>query len=365
MCPPDCSIWIGTEKGIILYKPGSDTKRKQPSLVLRSVNVFLESVDFNKKHEFSADENNLRFDYDGLWYSDPQKVNYQFLLEGYSVKWENTKDHTVIFPKLTPGNYVFRIRASLNSNFIGGSEISYPFIINPYFWQQWWFRVLLATLLATVVLMIIRRRESRIRKIDRLQKEKIEFQFETLRSQVNPHFLFNSFNTLISVIENSPNLAVEYVERLSEFFRNIVNYREVNLITVQEEIQLLDNYIFIQKKRYGDNLILEILLDETTRKNKYVPPLTLQLLAENAIKHNAVSIESKLTITISAKKDKLEINNNINPKIGKESSTGMGLQNIINRYDLLTVEKIDIYSNENIFSVKIPLLTSKNESLNT
>ncbi len=362
---PDSSIWIGTEKGIILYKPVWDTPQKQPSLVFRSVNVYLESIDFKKKNEFSADENNLRFDYDGLWYSDPQKVNYQFLLEGYSSKWENTKDHTVIFPKLPHGKYVFRIRASLNSNFTDASEISYAFIIHPYFWQRLWFRLLVASILAGLVLIVIRRRESRIRKIDKLKQEKIEFQFETLRSQVNPHFLFNSFNTLITVIENSPNLAVEYVEKLSEFFRNIVYYREVNLITVQEEIKLLDNYIFIQKKRYGDNLILEILIDENTGRNKYVPPLTLQLLAENAIKHNAVSKESKLKITISAKNDKMEISNNINPKIGKESSTGMGLQNIINRYELLTIEKIEIKKNANIFSVKIPLLTSKNESLNT
>jgi LytS/YehU family sensor histidine kinase len=287
------------------------------------------------------------------------------LLEGYSSKWENTKDHTVIFSKLPPSRYVFRIRASLNSNFKDASEISYAFIINPYFWQRWWFRLLVATILAGLIMIVIRRREARIRKIDKLKQEKIEFQFETLRSQVNPHFLFNSFNTLITVIENSPNLAVEYVEKLSEFFRNIVNYREVNLILVQEEIKLLDNYIFIQKKRYGDNLILEILIDENIRKSKYVPPLTLQLLAENAIKHNAVSKESTLKILISAKNNTMEISNNINPKIGNESSTGMGLQNIINRYELLTIEKIEIKKDANIFSVKIPLLTSKNESLNT
>ena len=108
------------------------------------------------------------------------------------------------------------------------------------------------------------------------------------------------------------------------------------------------------------HLSLSIIL-----KNKYVPPLTLQLLAENAIKHNAVSKEGILKITISAKNEKMEISNNINPKIGKETSTGMGLQNIINRYELLTTEKIEINKDENIFSVKIPLLTSKNESLNT
>jgi ligand-binding sensor domain-containing protein len=361
----DGTIWMGTEKGVLNYVPDFDTHHYKPSIVLRSVSVFLDRIDFQSKNIFSAGENNLRFDFDGLWYSDPQKINYQFMLEGYSPKWESTKDHTVIFPKLPPGKYTFRIKPSLNSVFNNSNEASYSFIINPYFWQRWWFRLLVAGFIAVFVVLVIRRRERRIRKFDRLQKEKIQFQFETLRSQVNPHFLFNSFNTLISFIENSPSLAVEYVEKLSEFFRNIVNYRDKNLITLEEEIHLLGNYIFIQKKRYGENLELEILLDEKTKKSKYVPPLTLQLLAENAIKHNAVSKESKLRITIGCKDGKMEISNNINPKMSKETSSGMGLQNIINRYELLTKEEIGISSEDNRFSITVPLLNSSNENINS
>ena len=88
-----------------------------------------------------------------------------------------------------------------------------------------------------------------LKKIERLQQEKIQFQFETLRNQVNPHFLFNSFNTLISTIEEDPEMAVEYVEQLSEFFRNIVNYRDKDIITLKEEIELLQTYFFIQQKQ--------------------------------------------------------------------------------------------------------------------
>ena len=128
-----------------------------------------------------------------------------------------------------------------------------------------------------------------------------------------------------------------------------------------EELKLLDTYIFIQKKRYGNNLRLEINLDESTSKINCLAPLTLQLLAENAIKHNAISKESPLVITINSEKGKLQISNNINLKIAKEKSTGFGLQNIKSRYELLTNEKIEIIQEENRFIVKIPIINSKHE----
>ncbi len=360
----DNTLWIGTERGIVLYNTVMETNKEQPNVVLRSISIYTKPIEIGSSNNFSCDENNFRFDFDGIWYSDPQKINYYFMLEGFSNKWEVTKDHTVTFPILPPSSYKFRIKASLNSNFSTSEETVYSFKINPPFWQTWWFRILTAGLISFIVFMIIRRRESRIRKFDLLQKEKIEFQFETLRSQVNPHFLFNSFNTLITVIENTPTLAVEYVERLSEFFRNIINYKDQNVIKVSEELSLLDNYIFIQKKRYGESLILEINIPQPIRENKFVPPLTLQLLAENAIKHNAVSKETPLKITIYIIGDKMVFVNNINLKITREVSTGLGLQNIINRYKLLTTETVDILNENDIFTVTIPLLNKNDESTN-
>ena len=358
---PDSNVWIGTERGIILYKPSYEMQIQRPKIVLKSVSLFLEPIDFHKINKFNHDENNLRFDFDGLWYIDPLRINYSFALDGYSTKWEITKDHSITFPKLSPGKYTFRIKASINNNFENIEEASYAFVILAPIWQRWWFRILIAGIISMAILLIIRRRENRLRKFDRLQKEKIEFQFETLKSQVNPHFLFNSFNTLISVIEETPKNAVEYVERLSEFFRNIVTFRDKNLISVAEELKLLDTYIFIQKKRYGNNLRLEINLDESISKIYCLAPLTLQLLAENAIKHNAISKESPLVITINSENGKLQISNNINLKIAKEKSTGFGLQNIKSRYELLTNEKIEIIQEENKFIVKIPLINSKHE----
>lgn len=193
--------------------------------------------------------------------------------------------------------------------------------------------------------------------MQKLQEEKIQFQFQVLRNQVNPHFLFNSFNTLISIIEDNPAMAVDYVEQLSEFFRNIVNYRDKDIISLGEEIDVLQTYIYLQQKRFGDNLQLHIHLSEEAKSHTFIPPLSLQLLIENAIKHNVVSKEAPLVIDIFIENEKeLVIRNNINPKITRESGARMGLQNIVNRYNLLSREKVNIINDGKNFIVTLPTL---------
>ena len=190
-----------------------------------------------------------------------------------------------------------------------------------------------------------------------MQQEKIQFEFQVLRNQVNPHFLFNSFNTLISYIEEDPTMAVDYVEKLSVFFRNIVNYRDQDVITLEEEIGVLKTYFYLQQKRHGKNLMLNISVSEAEKKLIFIPPLTLQLLIENAIKHNAVSKETPLEIIISLEnKEQLIIKNNINPKITREPGTGTGLQNIIKRYSLLSKEPVTVNNDGTDFTVILPVL---------
>lgn len=350
------NIWIGSEMGILIYRSSSSGNWPQPGIRINAVSTFLQKVDHATQHSFAYDENNIRIDFTGIWYTNPGQLSYSYLLDGYTTKWQETRDRSITFPKLPPGKYKLHIRATQNPGMTEGKEVIYSFTIKPPLWQRWWFRSALFVLAALFFYLLIRRREDRLLKEDRLQKEKIEFQFETLRSQVNPHFLFNSFNTLISVIEDDPKGAVEYVERLSEFFRNIVTYRDKDIIPLEEEINLLDNYIFIQKKRYGDNLKLNINLDKGTRLSSMIAPLTLQLLAENAMKHNAVSRESQLTLDLYEAQGMLFVRNNINPKIQQERSTGLGLQNIISRYKLLTTVPVRIDQGADHFTVAIPLL---------
>ncbi|MBP6334268.1 MAG: histidine kinase [Bacteroidia bacterium] len=353
---PDGKIWIGTEKGIYSFRSSQYKNWIQPDVKLTNISLYLEPLNSFESSVFKHDQNNFSFDYHATWYTDPNRISYSYNLEGYSDKWQVTKDQTVNYPKLPPGDYVFHVKASLNNRFESASEATFKFTIKSPLWQQAWFRILLSLGIVMMAWLIVRRRELRLRKQEKEEKEKIEFQFETLRSQVNPHFLFNSFNTLITVIEKDPHLAVEYVEHLSAFFRNIVGYKDLAMIPLSEELSLLKNYLFIQTKRFGTNLNLKTEINEDLSNKLFIPPLTLQLLAENAIKHNAVSHESPLTIELSIRNEHLEVRNNINPKYKVEESTRMGLQNIINRYKILTSGAVEIKNDTKFFSVSVPLL---------
>jgi len=349
-------VFIGTEKFILQLSSSAINSQPFPVTFLENISIFQNNIS-DSLHSFPSEQNNFSFAFNGLWYSNPSLVQYQYKLEGFNDQWINTTDREINFPKLSPGSYIFRVRSSLNNDFAHASEAYFNFIITPPFWKTNWFQFLFALVIALLLYAFIRWRDRRIRKMDLLRKESVEFQFEMLKSQVNPHFLFNSFNTLISVIEEDQKTAVSYVEKLSEFFRSIVAYRDKNLIPLREEIHLLNNYFFLQQKRYGNHLKLNINISENIQDAYEIPPLTLQLLMENALKHNAVSKESPLWIELEADNSgMLTIKNNINPKITGEKSSGLGLQNITNRFKLLTVATVEVLNDGNKFIVRIPLI---------
>lgn len=349
-------VMVSTVDGILSYTSPAHSLQK-PTAVLESVQLFLQDIDDNRSNVFSHDENNFTFNYTGLYYSDPEQVYYQYKLEGLDSSWVVTRDRSKNFPSLEPGNYTFRIQSSLNRNFKNADEASYRFVIKQAFYKRAWFIILCVLIIAGLLYWYIKSREAEVKKLERLRQEKVQFQFEVLRNQVNPHFLFNSFNTLISTIEDDPKMAVEYVEQLSDFFRSIVNYRDKEIISLKEETDLLNIYYFLQQKRHGSNIELKSGLTEQQKLQYFIPPLTLQLLMENAIKHNAISKETKLVISLEITGDEyLQVKNNINTRMSRQEGAGMGLQNISNRYTLLSNKKVQISNDEKYFIVSLPLL---------
>ncbi|QEC68552.1 hypothetical protein FRZ67_15015 [Panacibacter ginsenosidivorans] len=329
----------------------------QPTILIDNVQLFLHDVQVQSGHSFDYDENTISFHYDGLYYSQPGKVMYQYKLEGYDKDWVDTKDKTKNFPQLPPANYTFRVRVSLNNNFSAAPEASFMFSIERPFWTNVWFILFCIALVVGIIFLIIKNRERAINKFNKLEREKIRSQLETLRSQINPHFLFNSFNTLISEIEEDPEKAVTYVEKLSDFYRSIVMNREKDLILLQEEMSILDDYAFIQKKRYGQAIQVNNKITEQQEKAFYITPLALQLLIENAIKHNVVSLEKPLIIELFVDQNEyLVVRNSVSKKLQEEKGSRMGLQNIQKRYALISRKSVIVEKDEQYFTVKIPLL---------
>lgn len=187
--------------------------------------------------------------------------------------------------------------------------------------------------------------------------------FETLKSQLDPHFLFNSLNVLTSLIGENPAQAEKFTTKLSKIYRYVLEQRNKDLVPIQEELQFAKTYMELLQMRFED--ALEFSLPAKVSNDLKVVPLSLQLLLENAVKHNVVSSTKPLKIDIYEKDGFLKISNNINPKEAIGKSTKVGLQNIADRYGLITKAPVEIINTKKIFTVSLPLLTQTNSIMKT
>jgi sensor histidine kinase YesM len=189
-----------------------------------------------------------------------------------------------------------------------------------------------------------------------LKNQQIRTQYEVLQNQMSPHFLFNSLNTLTTIIPENANAAVAFTEKLSEVYRYILQNKERELVSLKEEIEFVESYLFLLKMRYPDNLSVDFKVEEKYM-NLTIPPLTLQMLAENAIKHNVVSKAKPLHIDIYIENGKsVVVKNNLQQKDVLDKSTKTGLDNIRKRYSILGGKKIDVITSASNYMVAVPLI---------
>lgn len=193
---------------------------------------------------------------------------------------------------------------------------------------------------------------------EQLSRAHIQSQLDGLKSQIQPHFLFNSLNTLAGLIPQDENRAVRYVQKLSRVFRYVLEIRDEALITLEEEVEFLNAYIYLLKERFGNNLQVELDIP-TSYHGRMVVPLSLQILFENAIKHNKITREEplKVRVYISAE-GKLTVENNLQLREESPNGTKMGLENIRKRYRFVVDDPVDIVSSIESFMVSLPLIKS-------
>lgn len=182
--------------------------------------------------------------------------------------------------------------------------------------------------------------------------------FDALKNQLDPHFLFNSLNVLTSLIEENPENAQKFTTSLSKVYRYVLEQKDKELVLVDEELEFAKTYMSLLKMRFEDSIIFE-MPDKSSNPESKVVPLSLQLLLENAVKHNIVNSSKPLHIKIYEDGNDLIIENNLQPKEIVKKSSGVGLSNIMQRYDLLTNRKINIQKEANRFMVAIPMLTKQ------
>lgn len=180
--------------------------------------------------------------------------------------------------------------------------------------------------------------------------------FDALKNQLDPHFLFNSLNVLTSLIDEDPNQAQKFTTSLSKVYRYVLEQKNKDLISVDEELRFAKTYVRLLKMRFEDSIIFDIP-EESSDPDAKIIPLSLQLLLENAVKHNVVTSDRPLHIKVYEENDMLVVSNNLQEKQVVKKSSGVGLQNIKQRYEILTDRQVSISKNASDFSVQLPMLT--------
>jgi len=194
-------------------------------------------------------------------------------------------------------------------------------------------------------------------EIEHYKAETLQAQLQNLKNQINPHFLFNNLSVLSSLVYKDQDKAVDFINQLSKVYRYLLDNRNSELVTLENELTFIKSYIYLLQIRFDTNIEFKIDV-ESEFMHKLIPPLSLQILIENAIKHNEISNELPLTISINVFENQLMIVNNLQLRTNHEPSSKTGLQNIKDRYKHFTDRELEIIENEKSFIVKIPLLSN-------
>ena len=234
-------------------------------------------------------------------------------------------------------------------------------------WEPQAVRAILFPLGVTVLFSLVMHSRSFLLKwreaavqAEQLQKERAISQYESLRQQVNPHFLFNSLNALTSLVEENPTRAVRFIRQLSEVYRYVLDQQEQEVVPLSEELRFVEAYLYLQRTRLADSLDATLDLPPSAVLSQFwVPPLAVQLLLENAIKHNIALQQEplRIRITLDVAARQLTVRNTLRPRrLGPEETSGLGLRNLQARYAFLTPQPLQIQPTATEFVVTLPLL---------
>jgi len=237
---------------------------------------------------------------------------------------------------------------------IKGAETS--IIIRNFFGNEFsaWFKSTLGGLSFGAIVFIIIQWQDALKREQKLREENLVFQNETLKSQINPHFLFNSLNTVSSLIQSDPEKAEQFITNLSSVYRYVLENVQKDMVPLHSELDLLNRYFDLHRVRDEEKISLTI--DYSDAGNYRILPVSLQILLENAIKHNSATRGNPLKISVYFEDQYIVVKNNLQKKATQLKSTGIGLKNLAERVRLVTGKALIIEENNNFFIAKIPLL---------
>jgi two-component system LytT family sensor kinase len=230
-------------------------------------------------------------------------------------------------------------------------------VLNNFLFHEFnrWFKSTIGGLTFGAIVFIVIQWQDALQREQKLREENLIFQNETLKNQVNPHFLFNSLNTLSSLITSQPETADRFISRLSSIYRYILENSSKNKVPLKAELNFIEDYFYLHKIRDDDKITLEISVQSPEKYE--ILPVSLQILVENAINHNMATRESPLKILIYTESGYITVKNNLQKKAVQLKSTGIGLKNLMERTRLITGKVLINEETNNEFIVKIPLIS--------
>ncbi len=328
----DGSIWFGTINGLTKYNPANLVRNEnEPVTTITDIKLFNTTISQTEYKKFAGDwniisdlelpfdQNNLSFDFTGINFSNPDAVKYQWKLEGSDKGWSPvTAQKNVNYSNLGSGNYTFMVKACNEDGVWNKQPVTFKFYISPPFWKRWWFIGLVIVILFSVILSVFKWRVNRIKskaeemqKKLQLEKEVVELEQKALRLQMNPHFIFNALNSIQSQIGTDNEQAARYyLAKFSHLMRQILDNSRNTSISLEEEVNTLENYLLIEKFCNGDRFDYKITINDSIEKDYVkIPPMLLQPFIENAIKHGLKYIDNKkgwIEVNFSEKNNLLE-----------------------------------------------------------
>jgi hypothetical protein len=345
---------IGYNNQILLLNNNLLNDVHQNELTLQTPLLFDAPVTTNNRN-FTYKDNVWTFLYETKNYTSPAEVYYKYRLNPLETEWKNTNQEKITYYNLPPGDYTFELSSGGQRNFIPRQIETFDFSISKPFWMRIWFWVVIVVLINFIIYAIVKYREKQFRKKEELNTIQLQYEYQKLKDQINPHFLFNSFNSLIGIVENNPSQATQVLEKLSSLFRKILEYEKTEIISLSEELELMHQYFEIHKIRFQDLILLKVSDLKNTHR-KYVIPFSLQFLIENAIKHNVINSQSKLEINVIEEKGYIVVSNTLNSKQQSKHSLGLGLENLIKRHDMILKKTPIIEKSQGEYIVKIPYI---------
>ena len=306
-----------------------------------------------------AEENTFSIEFSVL--SATTKYRYLSKLEGYDEGWNEANGQTQVnYTKIGGGDYTFRVKAVVGETETGETRL--PIHVDMALYNTRWFRTLLLAVLLGLVYWFYRYRVQQTARLHhfqiqttRLERDKAQIQYQNLINHLNPHFLFNSLTSLNSLIITQPKEASVFLRKLSVIYRYILQNKNKELVSLQDELSFAQNYIDLQTARFGDALQISVSVDPACLAAQIVP-VTLQNLLENTIKHNIIDDESPLYIRIYTEADTLFVMNTLQKKDFVETSNKQGLASLKSLYGYLSKRPIQVTETTTHFLVGIPLL---------